>query len=321
MTDFKLKINELREKKDFKILAHYYEESDIQDIADYVGDSLFLAQKGSELETNLVLLAGVTFMGESVKILSPDKTVLVPDMNAGCSLVDHSPYNKYLEWRRKYPEAICVTYVNSSAAVKTITDVACTSSNVEKVINSIPKDRQILFGPDINLGRYLEKKFKRDMILWPGSCQVHVQFSAQKLFELKAKHPGSIVIAHPECEENVLLASDVIGSTSALLKSTTDNMNVKTFIVATELGIFHQMKKLRPDATFIQAPVEDENCACNECPYMKMNTMEKIYNALVNETPKIELDDKTIQDANVCLDRMMKITNGESIEWPSRFEL
>ena len=311
-------IAELKKKHNAYILAHYYEDGDIQDIADAVGDSLFLAQRGRDVDNPVVLLAGVVFMAESVKILSPEKTVLLPDPNAGCSLVDHSPYEKYLAWRREYPDAICVTYVNSSAAVKSITDVCVTSSNAEKIIGAIPKDRRILFGPDRNLGRYLAQKLKREMILWPGACEVHVLFSSRQLFELKQQHPGALVIAHPECSETVLNYADVIGSTSRLLQEVEKNKAVNQFIVATEHGIFHQMKKVRPDATLIQAPT-DPSCACNECPYMKMNTLAKIRDALKNLKPRVEMDPDLLNRAKTSLDRMMAITEGKPVTWPERF--
>lgn len=309
----------LKKKHDAVILAHYYEDGEIQDVADHVGDSLYLAQQGQKLQNKVVLLAGVVFMAESVKLLSPDKTVLIPDRNAGCSLVDNSPYDRYLEWRHKYPEAIAVTYVNSSAAVKSITDVCVTSSNAEKIIGAIPKDRMIAFGPDRNLGRYLSKKLNRDMLLWPGSCQVHVLFSARKLFELKTKHPNALVIAHPECSEAILQYADVIGATSRLLDEVKNNKAKTEFIVATEDGIFHQMKKVRPDATLIQAPAEG-TCACNQCPYMKMNSLEKIRNALETLSPQVDIDPALGSKARVSLDRMMAITGGRPVTWPSRFE-
>ncbi len=248
------RIKKLKEERNALILAHYYEDGEIQDVADRVGDSLALAQWGEQTKKPVILLAGVVFMGESVKILSPDKTVLVPDLGAGCSLVDHSPYDKYLAWRRSYPDAICVSYVNSSAEVKSITDVTCTSTNAEKIIQSIPKDRRILFGPDRNLGRHLAKKLNREMILWPGACQVHILFSDKMLFDLKSQHPDALVIAHPECDEVILKYADVIGSTSRLLDEVQNNTSTKKFIVATEYGIFHQMQKVRPDAILMQAP-------------------------------------------------------------------
>jgi quinolinate synthase len=311
------RIQELRAKHNALILAHFYEEGPIQDIADHVGDSLYLAQMGEKATNPVVLLAGVVFMAESVKILSPEKTVLIPDLEAGCSLVDHSPYPKYLEWRNQYPDAICVTYVNSSAEVKSITDVCVTSSNAEKIINAIPKDRRILFGPDKNLGRYLAKKLEREMILWPGSCQVHVLFSARRLFELKSQYPNAIVVAHPECDDAVLQYADVIGSTSKLLQEVTENP-AKEFIVATEYGIFHQMQKARPDATLVQAPSEG-SCACNECPYMKMNTLDKVVHALETLSPQVTLSPQLIERSRTSLKRMMAITRGEPVTWPTHF--
>lgn len=312
-------ILELKKKHNAVILAHYYEDGAIQDIADYIGDSLYLAQLGEKLDNPVVLLAGVVFMAESVKLLSPNKTVLVPDLGAGCSLVDTSPYELYLDWRRKYPEAISVTYVNSSAAVKSISDVCVTSSNAEKIINAIPKDRMVAFGPDRNLGRYLSKKLNREMIFWPGSCQVHVLFSARKLFELKAQHPKALVIAHPECSEAVLQYADVIGATSRLLQEVRENKSTNEFIVATEDGIFHEMKKARPDAVLIQAPAEG-SCACNQCPYMKMNSLEKIRSALTKLEPAVSIPAQFITPARVPLDRMMAITEGRPVTWPTRFD-
>lgn len=313
----KEEILDLKEKQNAAILAHYYEEGDIQDIADEVGDSLYLAQVGQRLDNPVILMAGVVFMAESIKILSPEKTVLVPDMNAGCSLVDHSPYKDYLSWRQQHSDALCVSYVNSSAEVKSITDVTCTSTNAEKIIASIPKDRRILFGPDRNLGHYLSKKLNREMILWPGACEVHVLFSAKKLHLLKSEHPDALVLAHPECIEAVLDHADVIGSTSRLIKEVETNP-AKKFIVATEDGIFHQMKKLRPDAELIQAPAEG-SCACNQCPYMKMNTLEKIRNSLRDLSPAIEVSDALIEKARLPLNRMMSITAGNTVEWPVEF--
>lgn len=318
MASLEAQIRELKKARNATILAHYYEEGEIQDLADYVGDSLYLAQMGQKVDSPVVLLAGVLFMAESVKLLSPEKTVLIPDVNAGCSLVDHSPYDRYLAWRSQYPEAITVTYVNSSAAVKAISDVCVTSSNAEKVIRAIPKDRLILFGPDRNLGRYLAKKLGREMILYPGTCQVHVLFSARKLFELKNEYPNARVLAHPECDDAILEQADVIGSTSRLLEEVKNNKDVKEFIVATEDGIFHQMRKARPDAVLVQAPAEG-SCACNQCPYMKLNTLEKIRNALETLQPAIDVDPNIAERARISLERMMAITEGRDVEWPERF--
>ena len=313
------RIQQLKGEKNALILSHFYEDGAIQDLADHVGDSLALAQWGEQAKEPVVLVAGVVFMGESVKILSPDKTVLVPDLEAGCSLVQHSPFEKYLKWRQDHRDALCVTYVNSSAEVKSITDVCVTSSNAEKIINAIPSGRRILFGPDRNLGRYLAKKLNREMILWPGACEVHILFSARKLFELKSQHPEAPVLAHPECDESVLEYADVIGSTSRLLEEVARSP-LKKFIVATEYGIFHQMQKARPDATLIQAPAQG-SCACNECPYMKLNTLEKIERALHSMEPRIELSPPLIEKAQLSLTRMMNITRGEKVSWPTTFNV
>lgn len=311
------RINRWKRDRNALILAHYYEDGAIQDLADHVGDSLALAEWGERATNPVILMAGVVFMGESVKILSPDKQVLVPDLAAGCSLVQQSPFEKYLAWRRQYPDAICVSYVNSSAEVKSITDVCVTSSNAEKIITSIPRDRRILFGPDRNLGRYLARKLDREMILWPGACEVHILFSARKLFELKTAHPDAPVLAHPECDEAVLQHADVIGSTKRLLEEVTRHP-ARTFIIATENGILHQMAKARPEATFIQAPAQGA-CACNECPYMKMNTLEKIARSLETGTPEVTLEPALLERARTSLTRMMRITRGEEVSWPTHF--
>ena len=311
-------ILELKVQKNALILAHYYEDGAIQDLADHVGDSLALAQWGARSDHPIVLLAGVTFMAESVKLLSPRKVVLAPDLNAGCSLVENSPYDRMLDWRLKNPQALMVTYVNSSAHVKAITDVCVTSSNAEKILSAIPRDREILFGPDQNLGRYLAKKLGRPMQLWSGNCDVHLLFSARRLEQLRAKHPEAHVLAHPECDEGILRQAHVIGSTSRLLQEVRENLDVRQFIVATELGIFHQMRRARPDAELIQSPPEG-SCACAECPYMKLNTLEKIRNSLRDLSPPIEIPDQVARHARTSLDRMMRITDGESVTWPEIF--
>jgi len=312
-------IKKLKKEKDVAILAHYYEDGAIQDVADYVGDSFYLAKMGQQAPNKNILLAGVVFMAESVKILNPDKTVLVPDLGAGCSLVKGAPYEKYLKWRQENPDAICVTYINSSAEVKSISDVIITSSNAQQIIESIPKDRKILFGPDQHLGRWLEKKLNRKFELWPGACEVHVLFNAKRLHALIQQHPDAVVIAHPECDESVLQYATVIGSTSRLLDEVKNNP-AKKFIVATETGIFHQMKKSRPDVELIQAPVLDEACACNDCPYMKMNTLKKIKMALKTFKPDVSLNESLRLKAYTSLDRMMKITSGQSVTWPQKFQ-
>lgn len=317
--DLVAEIQNLKKEKNAVILAHYYEDSAIQDIADFVGDSYFLAQKGQQIQADVILLAGVVFMAESVKILNPGKTVLVPDLNASCSLVELSPFEQYLEWRQKHPTAIAVTYINSSAEVKAISDVIITSSNAEQIIKQIPADREILFGPDQHLGRWLSKKLNRKFHLWPGSCQVHVLFNAQKLSQLIHQHPDAIVIAHPECEESVLQFASVVGSTSRLLEEVAKNPAQK-FIVATETGIFHQMKKSRPDVELIQAPVMDSGCQCNDCPYMKLNSLEKIKDALEKIEPQIQLNEQLRLQAQVPLDRMLLAAKGVAVQWPTKFE-
>ncbi len=315
--DITAEIASLKAKQNAVILAHFYEEGDIQDVADFVGDSFFLAKKGQEVDAKVILLAGVVFMAESVKLLNPEKTVLVPDLDASCSLVKESPFEEYLAWRRKYPTGIAVTYINSSTAVKSISDVIVTSSNAEKIIGAIPKDRPILFGPDKNLGRYLAQKLNREMVLWQGTCEVHVLFSARKLFELISEHPDAVVIAHPECDETVLQYAQVIGSTSRLLEEVQKNPK-KKFIVATETGIFHQMKKLRPEAELIQAPT-DTSCACNNCPYMKLNSLDKIKRALATLSPQVTVPQDTLQRAALPLERMLAISRGEAVQWTEKF--
>lgn len=317
--DIAAEIQKLKKEKNAVILAHYYEDGDIQDIADFVGDSFYLAQMGQKTTADVILLAGVVFMAESVKIMNPRKTVIVPDLGAGCSLVKSAPYDQYLAWRKKYPTGVAVTYINSSAEVKAISDVIVTSSNAKQIIEAIPADRPILFGPDENLGRFLSKELNRPFELWPGSCEVHVLFSAKKLYELTQKNPDAVVIAHPECTEDVLQYASVIGSTSRLLEEVKKNP-AKKFIVATEPGIFHQMKKLRPDAEIMQAPEADGICGCNNCPYMKLNTLEKVRLALQSVSPEVKLEEKLRLRALTSLENMMKITSGKSVTWPAQFQ-
>lgn len=314
--DIVARIQKLKKEKDAVILAHYYQDGAIQEIADAVGDSYQLAKAGQQCEQQVILLAGVVFMAESVKILNPSKTVLVPDLNAGCSLVDEAPYDQYLKWRQQYPDGIAVTYINSSAQVKAISDVIVTSSNAQKIVEAIPKNRPILFGPDKNLGAYLAKKLNREMIMWQGSCQVHVLFAAQELIKLIKQHPDAVVIAHPECDDSILMWAHVIGSTSRLLEEVQKNP-AKKFIVATETGIFHQMKKLRPDVELIQAPVADPGCACNDCPYMKLSSLEKIEHALQTLSPQVNLTEELRLKAKISLDRMMQISIDQPVQWPN----
>lgn len=311
-------IKQLKEKHGVLFLAHYYQDGDIQELADHCGDSYFLAQKGQTSEAKTVLLAGVVFMAESVKILSPDKKVLVPDFKAGCSLVSGTPYKDFVEWRKKHPDHIAITYINSSAEVKSVSDVICTSSNAQKIVDAIPEDRPILFGPDQNLGRFLEKKTGRKMLHWPGHCEVHVLFSAKKLFQMKEENPGAIVLAHPECEESVLVHADYIGSTSGILNEIATNKSTNTFIVATETGIFHQLQKARPEANIIQAPFEG-HCQCNDCPYMKLNNLEKIHKTLLTLENEVQVDAHLIEKARLPLQRMMNISNDQSVTWPESF--
>jgi quinolinate synthase len=309
-------IKALKKEKNAVILAHYYQEGAIQDIADYVGDSFYLAKMGQQIQEQVILLAGVVFMAESVKLLNPKKTVLVPDLKAGCSLVDEAPFDQYLAWKKKHPRGITVTYINSSTEVKSISDVIVTSSNAKQIVSAIPADRPILFGPDKNLGHFLEKETGRDFVMWDGSCQVHVLFEAQKLMELIKQHPDAVVIAHPECDDSVLMWAKVIGSTSRLLEEVEKNP-AKKFIVATETGIFHQMQKRRPDAQLIQAPVADPGCACNDCPYMKLNSLEKIKMSLQTLKPQVQIAYHLKETAKIGLNRMMDITAGKTVTWPS----
>ncbi|MES2769106.1 MAG: quinolinate synthase NadA [Bdellovibrionota bacterium] len=313
MLDIRQEILNLKKEKGALILAHFYEDGEIQELADHVGDSYFLAETGMNSDANIILLAGVVFMGESVKILSPDKKVIVPDLKAGCSLVTSSPFAKYKAWKDAHPNSVMMTYINSSAEVKSISDVICTSSNAEKILKAIPKDKTILFGPDKNLGGWLSKKYGRPMELWEGTCEVHVLFTAKELYKLKTENPDAVVIAHPECNPDVLEYAEVIGSTSRLLKEVETNP-AKKFIVATEDGIFHQMKKLRPDVELIQAPT-GTHCACNQCPYMKLNTLEKIRNSLATLSPEVKLAPEMIKNARVSLQRMVDITQGKSVTW------
>ncbi|MGE3974150.1 MAG: quinolinate synthase NadA [Bdellovibrionales bacterium] len=306
-------IRELKKERNAIILAHYYQDSDIQDMADGIGDSYYLSKVGQSSTADVIVLAGVVFMAESVKILSPEKTVLVPDLDAGCSLVSDTPTEEFRKWREAHPNAVAVTYINSSTEVKALSDVICTSSNAEKIIRSIPQDREILFAPDRNLGRYIQTKTGRQMTLWPGACEVHVLFSAQMLEQLTRKYPEALVLAHPECEEAVLAYADVIGATSALLAAVNDK-SVRQFIVVTEDGIIHQMKRARPDAEFIPAPVS-ESCLCNRCPYMKKNSLEKIRDALLYMKPAISISESLRQKAQGSLNRMLDITEGKSVDF------
>jgi quinolinate synthase len=299
-------IKDLQREKNAVILAHYYQEAAIQDIADYIGDSLGLAQEAQKTDADMIVFAGVVFMAETAKILNPEKTVVLPDMNAGCSLSDNCPAPKLAEFKAQYPNHDVVSYINCSAEVKAISDILCTSANAEKVVRSIPSDRGIIFAPDQHLGRYLMKKTGRDMVLWDGSCLVHETFDLKKIIQLKARHPEAKVIAHPECPESILDHADHIGSTTSLLRYVKQD-SANEFIVVTESGILHQMKKDAPDKEFYPAPT-DQGCSCSECPYMRLNTLEKIYLCMKNETPQMILDQGLMQQAKVPLDRMLALS-------------
>lgn len=299
-------IEKLKKAKNAIILAHYYQEPDIQDIADYIGDSLGLSQEAAKTEADIIVFAGVHFMAETAKILSPGKKVLLPDVKAGCSLADSCPPHLFKKFKEKYPDHVVITYVNCTAELKALSDIVCTSTNAVQIVESLPKDTKIIFGPDKNLGAWVAKKTGRDLVLWNGACMVHEIFSREKITRLKERHPNAKFIAHPECEDGVLQMADYIGSTTGLLKYAI-NTDAKEFIVATESGIIHQMEKACPDKTFIPAP-PNNNCACNDCPYMKRNTLEKLYLCLKNETPEVTVPMETIVNARKPIERMLEIS-------------
>lgn len=304
--DLFAEIKRLKKSKNAVILAHYYQDADIQDVADYVGDSLGLSQQAAKTKAKIILFAGVHFMAETAKILCPEKKVLLPDLNAGCSLADACPADVFAEFKARHPGHVVISYVNCSAAVKALTDIVCTSSNALQIVQSIPKDQGIIFAPDRNLGKYIEKKAGRKMVLWDGSCMVHEIFSLEKIAALKAMHPKAALIAHPECEESVLAIADHIGSTTGLLEYT-KRSPLKEFIVATESGILHQMQMASPGKTFIAAP-PGNNCACNDCPHMKLNTLEKVYNSLKFEAPEINLSQELIRQAVLPIRKMLELS-------------
>jgi quinolinate synthase len=304
--DLVTEINKLKKEKNAIILAHYYQESEIQDVADYIGDSLGLSQKAESTDADIIVFAGVHFMAETAKMLNPNKKVVLPDLKAGCSLADSCPAPLFKKFKEKYPDHVVVSYINCTAELKTLTDICCTSSNAEAIINSIPADKGIIFAPDKNLGAYLIKKTGRDMILWDGACMVHEIFSREKITKLKHRHPEAKFIAHPECEAHILDMADFIGSTSQMLKFTQVD-DATTFIVGTEAGIIHQMELASPDKTFIPAPPEN-NCACNECPHMRLNTLEKLYLSMKYELPEIFLEDWVIEKGRKCIDAMLDVS-------------
>ena len=297
----------LRKEKDALILAHYYQTGDIQDIADYVGDSLALARKAAQTNARIIVMCGVHFMGETAKILCYDRKVLVPDMNAGCSLADSCPADSFKTFVEAHPGYMVLSYVNTTAAVKALTDVVVTSGNAIQIVESSPKDEKIIFGPDKNLGNYINSVTNRNMLLWDGACHVHEQFSVEKIVELKTQHPEALVLAHPECKSTVLKLADVVGSTAALLKYAVNHPE-NTYIVATESGILHEMQKKCPQTTFIPAPPNDSTCGCNECSFMRLNTLEKLYECLKNESPEITVDPEIAEKAVRPIQRMLEIS-------------
>jgi quinolinate synthase len=287
-------------------LAHYYQEPDIQDIADFIGDSLGLSQQAAKTDADVIVFAGVHFMAETAKILSPSKKVLLPDLKAGCSLSDSCPPKLFAKFKEKYPDHLVITYVNCTAELKAMSDIDCTSSNAVQIVESLPKDQKIIFGPDKNLGAYVAKKTGRELVLWNGACMVHEIFSQQRILKLKNRHPNAKFIAHPECEEAILKMADYVGSTTGLLKYTINN-SAKEFIVATESGILHQMEKASPDKIFIPAP-PDNSCACNDCPHMKRNTLEKLYLCIKNGFPEVTVPADVIKRAILPIERMLDIS-------------
>jgi len=304
--EFVKEIEKLKKEKDAIILAHYYQIPEIQDIADYIGDSLGLAQKASEAKAKIIVFAGVHFMAETAKMLNPDTKVLLPDLEAGCSLADSCPLDDFKAFKEKHPDHVVISYINTTAAIKTVTDVVCTSGNAVHIVESFPKDQKIIFAPDRNLGGYINRITGRNMVLWNGTCEVHDVLTTEAIIKLKETNPEAELIAHPECNAAVLELADYIGSTTGMLKYTAKNSS-KKFIVATETGIIHQMQLQSPDKEFLVVP-SDEACACNDCPYMKLNTMEKLYLALKNEQPEITLDQETIELARKPIDKMLDIS-------------
>lgn len=305
--DLKAVINELKKEKNAVILGHYYQKGEIQDIADYIGDSLALAQIAAKTDADILVMCGVHFMGETAKVLCPDKKVLVPDLNAGCSLADSCPADKFAEFVKAHPGYTVISYVNTTAAVKAVTDVVVTSTNAKQIVESFPKDEKIIFGPDRNLGNYINSITRREMLLWDGACHVHEQFSVEKIVELKAQYPDAVVLAHPECKSVVLKLADMVGSTAALLKYAV-NSDKQRFIVATEAGILHEMQKKCPQKTFIPAPPNDSTCGCNECNFMRLNTLEKLYNCLKYEFPEVTVDPEVAREAVKPIKRMLEIS-------------
>lgn len=304
--DLFIEIEKLKKEKNAVILAHYYQGSDIQDVADYIGDSLGLAQQAEKTQADLIVFAGVHFMAETAKILNPEKKVVLPDLKAGCSLADSAPGPQFKAFRERYPDHLVISYINCSAEVKALSDIICTSSNAQKIVETIPKEQPIIFAPDRNLGAYLIKRTGRDMLLWNGTCMVHEIFSLEKITKLRTRHPNAKFIAHPECEDAVLRLADFIGSTTALLNYTKKD-DAMEYIVGTEAGILHQMQLASPRKMFIPAPPTN-NCACNDCPHMKLNTLEKLYLCMRDEQPELLMDPTLMVAARKPIGRMLEIS-------------
>lgn len=305
--DLAKEILRLKKEKGAVIMAHYYQRGEIQDLADYIGDSLALAQIASKIDAPIIVLCGVHFMGETAKILCPDKKVLVPDMSAGCSLADSCPASEFEKFVKSHPDHTVISYVNTSAAVKALTDVVVTSGNAKEIVESFPADEKIIFGPDRNLGNYINSATGRSMLLWDGACHVHEQFSLEKIIELKKQHSKALLLVHPECKKPLQLLADKVGSTAVLLKYAGE-VDANEFIVATESGILHEMRKKYPDKTFIPAPAEDAECACNDCSYMKLNTLKKLYDCLLNESPEIVVDADISERARKPILKMLELS-------------
>lgn len=305
--DLKEEIARLKKEKKAVIMAHYYQKGEIQDLADYIGDSLALAQKAAQTDAEIIVMCGVHFMGETAKILCPDRKVLIPDMTAGCSLADSCPAEKYAEFIKAHPGHTVISYVNTTAEVKALTDIMVTSGNARKIVDSLPSDEKIIFGPDRNLGEYINSVTGREMVLWDGACHVHERFSLEKIKELKKEHPQAEILVHPECRKPLQMIADKVGSTAVLLKHAVESP-VKEFIVATESGILHEMERKCPEKTFIPAPPEDSTCGCNDCSFMKLNTLEKLYNCLRYEQPEIIVDKELAEKARRPIERMLELS-------------
>lgn len=305
--DLKEEIARLKKEKKAVIMAHYYQKGEIQDLADYIGDSLALAQKAAQTDAEIIVMCGVHFMGETAKILCPDRKVLIPDMTAGCSLADSCPAEEYAEFIKAHPGHTVISYVNTTAEVKALTDIMVTSGNARKIVDSLPSDEKIIFGPDRNLGEYINSVTGREMVLWNGACHVHERFSLEKIKELKKEHPQAEILVHPECRKPLQMIADKVGSTAVLLKHAVESP-VKEFIVATESGILHEMERKCPEKTFIPAPPEDSTCGCNDCSFMKLNTLEKLYNCLRYEQPEIIVDKDLAEKARRPIERMLELS-------------